>query len=122
MRKLFVATAIVVATAAAASAQEPPYTVRHGQVTYPGQMQWNAPVDGYGMAYYGDRYDVDPYYGGASIALPGPFVYAPPAPFYDGPRYAMRPHYDDPDYNEHGRGAFIFDGAVVNSDQNYSGR
>lgn len=111
MKKIILAAAMTAFAAGAAIAQEAPYTVMNGQVKYPGQMQWNAPADGY----MGDAY-----YGSGSIRAPGGNYYAErPARDY----YVERPGYvDRSEYNQYGPGIFVFDGENLNNDQNYSGK
>lgn len=92
----------------AALAQEAPYTVRNGQVLYPGQQQWRVPVyDRYGYEGYGpSSYYGDPYRGGAYAAFPSDGY---------GPRFYGEQPYTAP-------GIYVFDGKNVNQDQNYSGK
>jgi hypothetical protein len=124
MRKTLIASAVatVMAGAGAAMAQEAPYTVMDGQVIYPGQMQWNAPVGGaYSMTFGSGGYYGDRYVGGASIA-PGARVYVPSGgPYYVGPNY-MAGEALGSGYNGYGPGASIFERGNINSDQNYNGR
>jgi hypothetical protein len=109
MKKIILAGAFAALTAGAAFAQEPPYTVMNGQVKYPGQMQWNAPSNGY----MGDTYS-----GSGSAFIGGPDYYVEPARGY----YVERPGYvDRSEYNQYGPGIFVFDGENLNNDQNYSG-
>lgn len=108
MKKFILAAAMVAAAGGTAIAQEPPYTVREGQVKYPGQMQWNAPAPGY--------YAGDIYYGGASAAVPDGYYVERPGYYMDGPRY------QSDSYNQHGPGVYTFDDQNINADQNYSGR
>lgn len=120
MRTFALAAALTAFAAGGAMAQEAPYTVMNGQVKHPGQLEWNAPVtSGYApQPYYGQ-----PYYGGASAVAPD--IYAPAAgPSYRTPANRTRAEsfYDDPLYNQHGPGAYIFDGGVINGDQDYSGK
>ena len=99
MYKLMFAAAATLFTAGVAVAQEAPYTVMNGQVIYPSQMQWSAPM--------AVADDVDVYSGSAS-ALPGSAV-------YDGqaqPGYASAQN----------TGIFVFDGENLNNDQDYSGK
>lgn len=111
MKKIILAAAITAFAAGTAIAQEAPYTVMNGQVKYPGQMQWNAPSDGY----MGDTYS-----GSGSAAIGGPDYYVEgPARDY----YVERPGYGDrSEYNQYGPGIFVFDGENLNNDQNYSGK
>lgn len=93
MKKLILAAAITAFAAGAAIAQEAPYSVMNGQVKYPGQMQWNAPSDGYRG---------DSYYGSGSAMIGGPDYYVErPARGY----YMERPGYvDRSEYNQYGPG------------------
>ena len=111
MRKFILAAAITAFASGVAIAQEAPYTVMNGQVKYPGQMQWNAPTDGYmGDAYYGS--------GSAVVGGPDYYVEGSPRGYY-----VERPGYvDRSEFNQHGPGIFIFDGENLNNDQNYSGK
>ncbi|MBX3572574.1 MAG: hypothetical protein KF694_09520 [Mesorhizobium sp.] len=111
MKKLIVAAAISAAAVGAAYAQEAPYTVMNGQVTYPGQMQWSAPS----APVYGDVY-----YGGASAAIPGGYYVS--GPRYGGADYVVEPGYYADPYDRRGQGIFVFDGENVNNDQDYSGK
>lgn len=104
MKKIILAAVISAAATGAAFAQEAPYTVMNGQVVYPGQMQWTAPIEPY-----------DVYYGGASAVVPDGYYVAPP-------RYVEVPGYYADPYDRRGPGIFIFDGENVNNDQDYSGK
>ena len=111
MKKIILAAAITAFTAGADLSQEAPYTVMNGQVKYPGQMQWNAPTDGY----MGDTY-----YGSGSANVPETDYYVErPARDYYGERSG---YVDRAEYNQYGPGIFVFDGENVNNDQNYSGK
>jgi len=111
MRKIMLAAALTAFAAGGAIAQEAPYTVMNGQIKYPGQLQWNAPVGGYyaPQGYYGEPLYGDAYYGSSS-AVAGPYMTQPA--FNDGGN----------SYNQQGPGIFVFTGENINNDQNYNGR
>ncbi len=110
MTRIILAALAVTVAAGSAIAQEAPYTVRNGQVLYPGQQQWRAPVyDSYAYEPYAPSYFYgDPYRGGAYAAF---------RPRDYGTRF-----YGEPGYAYSAPGIYVFDGKNVNQDQNYSGR
>ena len=115
MKKIVLAAAFTALTAGATLAQEAPYTVMDGQVKYPGQMQWNAPSDGY----MGDTF-----YGGASATITGTDYYVERPAYIERPDFYVerRGYVERSEFNQHGPGIFVFDGENLNNDQNYSGK